>query len=98
MHQLTINAAIQIVPLTQSKHPYIWVDEAIALIEKSGLVYEVGAFNTTVEGSYQQIVLLVNDINTYLQQQHCEEWICNVQYQIRANQPITAFEKVDKFR
>ena len=44
MHQHTINASIQIVPIVQDRHPYLWVDEAIAIIQQSGIKHEVGPF------------------------------------------------------
>lgn len=33
MHHHIINASIQLVPIVQNKHPYLWVDEAIAIIQ-----------------------------------------------------------------
>ena len=51
MHNYIINASIQIVPVIQDKHPYEWVDEAIEIIKKSGIKYEVGPFATILEGS-----------------------------------------------
>ena len=33
MHNYIINASIQIVPIVLDKHPYEWVDEAIAVIQ-----------------------------------------------------------------
>lgn len=100
MHDHIINAAIQIVPVLSSsdKHPYQWVDEAIAVIHGSGLKYEVGAFATTVEGKYDEVMQLVNDINHFLQEKSCAEWICNVQLQVRCSSDITAEEKVSKFK
>ncbi len=44
MHQFIVNATIQVLPLAQDKHPYEWVDEAIHIIQQSGIKYEVRAF------------------------------------------------------
>lgn len=99
MHSHLVNAAIQIVPIVQDKHPYKWIDEVIEkIIQPSGLFYEVGAFATTVEGRYEEIMKLVNNINEYLITSNCNEWICNIQLQLRANADITAAEKTEKFR
>ena len=97
-HPYIINASIQLVRLVKDKHPYIWIDEAIEIIQHSGLKHEVGAFSTTVEGYYDEIMQLVNEINSYLVEQKCHEWICNVQLQLRAENDMTAEEKVEKYK
>ena len=30
MHSYIVNASLQVIPITQDKHPYAWVDEAIS--------------------------------------------------------------------
>ena len=98
MHQHIINASLQIIPVVQDRHPYEWVDEAIAIIQQSSVKYEVGPFATVVEGTYSEVLTLINDINDYLQQRGCAEWILNAQIQIRAKGDITGDEKTGKFK
>ena len=98
MHSYIINASIQILPVVQDRHPYEWVDEAIAVIQKSNVKYEVGAFSTVVEGKYNDVMKVINDINEYLYSRECNEWITSVQIQIRSKGDITGDEKTDKFR
>ena len=97
MHSFIINASIQVVPVVRDKHPYEWVDEAIAIIQASGVKYEVGPFATILEGSYKQIMDVINDVNEYLYQKGCNEWISNLQIQIRSTGNITSLEKTEKF-
>ncbi len=94
MHQHLTNASLQVVPIVQDRHPYEWVDEAIALIANSGLSYTVGAFGTSVEGTYEEIRKLVDDINRDLFSKGCAEWLLNVQWQIRSSGNVTEEEKV----
>jgi len=98
MHQYIVNASIQILPIVQDKHPYEWVDEAIAVIQQSNVKYEVGAFATTLEGKYEEVMKVINDINEYLLQKGCAEWITSIQLQIRSNSDITGDEKTAKFQ
>ena len=100
MHNYIINASIQIVPVlvTTEKHPYAWVDEAIAVIQQSGIKYEVDAFSTVIEGTYSEVMKVINAVNEYLYEHNCHEWICNAQIQIRGNNNITAGEKTEKFK
>jgi uncharacterized protein (TIGR00106 family) len=97
MHQFIINASIQIIPIVLDKHPYEWVDEAIAIIQQSGIRYEVGPFATVLEGKYDEVLKVISDVNEYLYQKGCVEWISNIQIQIRSNGDITALEKTEKF-
>jgi len=98
MHQYIINASIQIIPVVLDKHPYEWVDEAIAIIEKSDIKYEVGAFSTVLEGTYDEVMKVINDVNEYLYSRGCNEWISSLQIQIRSNGNITGDEKTEKFK
>ncbi|MEO5685150.1 MAG: thiamine-binding protein [Chitinophagaceae bacterium] len=98
MHQFIVNASLQILPIVQDKHPYEWVDEAIAIIQQSGVKHEVGPFATQLEGTYTEIMQLINNVNDYLFSKGCHEWICNAQVQIRSGADITGDEKTAKFR
>lgn len=97
MHDFTVSASIQILPIGTHTHPYSWVDEAIAIIQKSGLRYRVQAFDTIVEGEYPAIMALIDQINQQLCSAGCEEWITHLQIQIRSNQSITSTEKLEKY-
>jgi uncharacterized protein (TIGR00106 family) len=98
MHQYLVNASLQIVPIVQDKHPYEWVDEAISIIQQSGIKYEVGPFATVLEGTYQQVTDVIHAVNEYLLTKGCQEWISNIQLQLRSDGDITSEEKTGKFR
>ena len=97
MHQYTINASIQIVPIVLDKHPYEWVDDAIVIIQNSGIKYEVTPFATILEGRYDEVMKVIHEVNEFLYQQGCAEWITNLQIQIRGAGNITGSEKTAKF-
>jgi uncharacterized protein (TIGR00106 family) len=98
MHSYIVNASIQILPIVNDKHPYEWVDEAIAVIQASGIKYNVGAFATELEGKYDEVMRVINDVNEYLYSKGCSEWISHIQVQIRSDRDITSDEKVEKFK
>ncbi len=98
MHQYLINASIQILPLAQDKHPYEWVDEAIAIIQASGIKHEVGPFTTVLEGTYDQVMQVIHQVNKHLCDKGCAEWITGLQLQIRAASDMTGEEKVEKYK
>src|SRR4051812_4438993 len=97
MHSNIVNASIQILPIAQDRHPYQWVDEAIHVIEKGGVKYEIGPFTTVLEGTYSEVMEIVNAVNERLLSLNCNEWITSVQINIRSGGDVTADEKVSKF-
>ena len=98
MHNFIINASIQIVPIVTDKHPYEWVDEAIAIIQQSGIKYEVGPFATVMEGTYNEVLRVIHAVNEHLYSRGCAEWISNLQIQVRSGGDVTGAEKTDKFK
>ena len=98
MHQYLVNASVQIVPIVLDKHPYEWVDEAITIIQQSGIRHEVGPFATVLEGTYGEVMQVIHAINEYLYSKGCSEWISNIQLQVRSDRSITANEKTEKFQ
>lgn len=98
MHQYIVNASIQILPIVRDRHPYEWVDEAIAIIQQSGVKHDVGPFATVLEGTYADVLKVIHDVNEYLFSKGCSEWISNVQLQIRSAGDITGEEKTEKFQ
>jgi uncharacterized protein YqgV (UPF0045/DUF77 family) len=98
MHDFMVNAALQILPVTQDKHPYEWVDEAIAIIRQSGIQHEVGPFATQLEGKYAEIMKVIDQVNEHLFSKGCTEWICCAQIQLRSAGPVTGDEKTRKFK
>ncbi|WP_079479204.1 thiamine-binding protein [Halobacillus salinus] len=56
--------SIQIIPKTKDGEDVIpYVDEAIALIDQSGLRYEVHPLETTIEGDLSDIFSLIEQMN-----------------------------------
>ena len=78
MENNKINAAIQLLPLSNNIDKYKIIDEAISLIHKSGLKYVVCPFETVVEGTYDEIFDLVNKIRTTTLNNGCEELLINI--------------------
>jgi len=98
MHQFIVNASIQVVPIVQDRHPYEWVDEAIDFIKGSGIRYEVGPFATLLEGTYDEVMAVLHQVNELLYEKGCHEWISNIQVQVRSGGDITGEEKISKHR
>jgi uncharacterized protein YqgV (UPF0045/DUF77 family) len=99
MHNYIVNATIQVIPLTQDRHPYEWVDIAIEAIVAAGIEhYEVRAFATELEGTYDQVTKVYHAVNEQLLNRKCPEWITNLQIQVRSKGDMPASEKTEKYR
>ncbi len=97
MHNYIVNASIQILPVVTDKHPYEWVDEAIAAIQRSGIKHEIGPFTTVLEGTYAEVMQVIEEVNEHLYSLGCSEWISSIQVQVRSEGDITGEEKIKKF-
>lgn len=99
MHQYIVNATIQVVPLATDRHPYEWVDIAIEAIQQNGIAhYEVRAFATELEGTYEQVTGVYHAVNERLLRHECPEWITNLQIQIRSLGDMPASEKTARYQ
>lgn len=98
MHQHLINASLQLIPIDHAGNAMPQIDKAIALIQQSGLRSEVGPFGTTVEGTSQQVMTLINTINDMMMQQSPVEWVLNVQMHIHPAADVTMQGKTSKHR
>ncbi len=92
-----VNAALQIIPL-KTTEPYPFVDEAIAIIQKKGLSYEVGPFSTSIEGDWATIAALVEEIREALFAKGLDEFLVHLQVQFDRQKPVLASEKTAKFK
>lgn len=56
-----VNLALQIIPRSKDKEIYPLVDEAIKIIQQSGLKYKVCPFETVIEGTYEQVMQVARE-------------------------------------
>ena len=75
---MTINAAIQLLPLDLSGDKYELIDKAIALIKESKLNYKVCPFETVVEGESDAVYALIQKLQKSTLQNGCSEMLINI--------------------
>jgi uncharacterized protein YqgV (UPF0045/DUF77 family) len=91
------NLSIQVIPL-KTAHSYDIIDKAIAVIQQSGLKYEVQPFSTVLEGHFEELMALVAHVRDELKASPCEEYLLNIQFHERANKPVYLIEKTSKYK
>lgn len=93
-----INAAIQIIPKSNDKHIYDIVDEAIAVIQNSGLKYMVTPMETVIEGKYFEVFEVMQKAQEMALSAGADELLVNIKLHIRKNADVTFEEKIEKYR
>lgn len=91
-----INAAIQLLPLCEKSKALTLIDEAIAVISKSGLNYRVCPFETVIEGSYEQVMQLVKEIRDSAFSHGGDELVVNLKLQFHRNEDLYFTDKTRK--
>src|SRR5690554_1808882 len=93
-----INLGIQIVPKSKTLEAYDLVDKAIAVIQQSGVKYEVTAFETVMEGPEDQLMAIAKKAQEAVLTAGAEEILVYYRMQIRKREDVTISAKTGKYR
>lgn len=95
--QHKINLALQIIPQVASEKVYAVVDEAIAIIQASGVPYRVCPFETVMEGPYDQLMDIARRAQEACFKAGAGQLLVYIKMQIRKDEDVTMEEKVGKY-
>ncbi len=94
-------AEIQVLPRPAGTpdSPYAIVEAAIAVIQESGLTYEVGALGTTIEGTPEQLWPVLRQVHEACREAGAENVISNIKIHESAGEDHNSISGlVSKFR
>lgn len=97
MHQHTVNLALQIVPQVASDKVYAVVDEAIAVIQASGVKYRVCPFETVMEGRYDELMDIVKHAQEVCFKAGAGQLLVYVKIQNNQHADVTIEDKTGKY-
>lgn len=97
MHQHTVNLALQIVPQVASEKVYAVVDEAIAVIQASGVKYRVCPFETVMEGRYDELMDIVKRAQEVCFKAGAGQLLVYVKIQNNQHADVTIEDKTGKY-
>ncbi|WP_346320634.1 thiamine-binding protein [Chitinophaga sp. YIM B06452] len=97
MHQHNINLALQILPQVPSDQVYAIVDEAIAVIQQSGVKYRVCPFETVMEGPYDQLMDIVKRTQEVCFKAGAGQLLVYIKIQNNSAGPVTIEDKTGKY-
>ena len=92
-----VNIALQVLPKSKTRETYDIVDDAIELISRSGLKYQVCPFETVIEGPYNEIMELVEKVQTVCFAKGADELLVYIKIQNRKESKVTIEEKMKKY-
>jgi uncharacterized protein YqgV (UPF0045/DUF77 family) len=83
-----VHVAIQIVPISK-EHPYPIIDKAIAVIDRSGLEYRVGAMET--------VMSVVKEAQQACIDAGADEIVVTMKVHAKRNSDVSWDEKLEKY-
>jgi len=92
-----VNVALQVLPKSETKKPYDLVDDAIDVIQDSGLKYKVCPFETVIEGPYDKIMDIVEKVQEKCFENGADELLVYIKIQTRKNSKVTIDDKMAKY-
>jgi uncharacterized protein YqgV (UPF0045/DUF77 family) len=92
-----INLALQILPSVPSDKVYAVVDEAIAVIQASGLKYKVCPFETVIEGHYDEVMSVVRKAQEVCLKAGAEQILVYIKMQIKRDADVFIADKLEKY-
>ncbi|MEM8894225.1 MAG: thiamine-binding protein [Bacteroidota bacterium] len=91
-----INLGIQVVPIADANKGYPVINQCIERIQSSGIKYTVSPFETILEGDYQEIMSLVNELYE-MALSETDELVINIRIHAMNGRDVIASDKTDKF-
>ena len=92
-----INLSLQVIPNVADELVYPVVDKVIAMIDQSGLTYEVGPMETTIEGELDELMEIVKKAQNICVKEGATRVISMVKIDYKP-EGVTINEKVGKYR
>lgn len=96
MHAI-INLGIQIIPKSKNLDSYWLVDQAIEVIQKSGIKYLVTPFETVMEGTQDELMAIAKNAQRAVLDAGADEVLVYYRMQIRKESDVSIEEKTGKY-
>ncbi|MRX74087.1 MTH1187 family thiamine-binding protein [Bacillus lacus] len=94
-----VHVAFQVLPKPLgTQHTYDLVDKAIEVVEKSGVIYEVGAMETVMEGELDRLIDIVKEAQEACISAGASEVMTHLKIHYRPVTGVTMDEKLKKYR
>lgn len=92
-----VNVSLQILPMVPEKDIYDVVDKVIELIQRSGVKYEVGPMETTMEGKLDLLLDIVKEAQEVCVKEGANRVVSIVKIDYKVD-GVTMDEKTSKYK
>jgi len=92
-----VNLSLQVIPNVADELVYPVVDKVIAMIAESGLTYEVGPMETTIEGELDELLEIVKKAQHICVREGATRVISMIKIDYKP-EGVTIDEKIKKYR
>lgn len=89
--------AIQVLPKVKDGNTVEFVDKAIEIIKRSGVKYRVCPFETVMEGPYDKLIQIVDEIRKVFLDTEVEEVLINIKIELRPHKDVTLEGKTSRY-
>lgn len=89
--------AIQVLPKVKDGNTVIIVDKAIEAIKRSGVKYTVGPLETVMEGPYDKLIQIVDEVQKICFDAKVEEALINIKIELRPDRDVTIEGKTNRY-
>lgn len=93
-----INLGIQIVPKSKLIESYWLVDQAIEVIQKSGIKHVVTPFETVMEGTQDELMEIARQAQQAVLDAGADEVLVYYRMQIRKDKDVSIEDKTGKYQ
>ena len=92
-----INVSLQVLPVVEDARIYPVVDKVIEYIQSTGVKYEVGPMETTMEGDLDELMEIVKAVQTICVKEGAERVVSIVKIDYKP-EGVTINEKTYKYK
>lgn len=89
--------AMQVLPKVKDGNTTAVVDKAIEVIQRSGIKYKICPFETVMEGSYDKLIKIVDEVQKVCLDAEVEEVLISIKMESRPHRDVTIEGKTDRY-
>ena len=91
------NLSLQVIPVNE-ENAYPIIDEAIKVVQNSGIRYQIQPFSTIMEGELSRLIEIVLEAKEAALTAGANELVLNIQIHLKKEQSVSFEDKTAKFK
>jgi uncharacterized protein YqgV (UPF0045/DUF77 family) len=92
-----VNIAVQLIPITDPDRMYDVIDKAIEIIQKAGVDCVVCPFETVMEGDYEVLMRIIQEMQQACFSAGAPELIMNLKIHMASDKDVRINDKLEKY-